>query len=93
MDQITYRLYQSAPLENIDLQQRLETKLNDVNSFNRHINNIKVMITYFKEKNKKSKKKYKKHKTITTILKSFHTFLLFLPQHRVLLPCLLPELF
>ena len=73
MDQKTDRLDPSAPLENIDLEQRLETKLNDVNSFNNHINNIKQMITYFKDKNNKSKKKYKKYKTITTILKSFYT--------------------
>ena len=31
----------------IHLEQRLEKKLNDVNSFNNHINNIKEMITYF----------------------------------------------
>ena len=87
MDQKTDRLYPSAPIENknIDLEQRLEKKLNDVNSFNNHINNIKEMITYFKDKNKKSntyfkdennksKKKYKKYKTITTILKSYDTF-------------------
>ena len=51
MDQKCDRLYPSAPLENIDLGQRLEKKLNDVNSFNNHINNIKEMITYFKDKN------------------------------------------
>ena len=57
MDQKTDRLYPSAPLENFDLEQRLEKKLNDVNTFNNHINNIKEMITYFKDKNNKSKKK------------------------------------
>ena len=76
MDQKCDRLYPSAPLENIDLEQRLEKKLNDVNSFNNHINNIKEMITYFKDKNNKSKKKYKKYRTITTILKSFDTFVI-----------------
>ena len=78
MDQKTGRIYPSAAFENrnIDLEQRLENKLNDVNSFNKHINNIKEMITYFKDKNKKSKKKYKKHKTLTTILKSFDTFVI-----------------
>ena len=76
MDQKTDRLYPSAPLENIDLEQRLEKNLNDVNSFNIHINNIKEMNTYFKDKNNKSKKKYKKYKTITTILKSFDTFVI-----------------
>ena len=57
MDQKTDRLYPSAPLENTALEQRLEKKLNDVNKFINHINNIKEMITYFKDKNNKSKKK------------------------------------
>ena len=40
------KLYPSAPLlENIDLEKRLEKKINDVNSFNNHISNIKEMIT------------------------------------------------
>ena len=76
MDQKTDRLYPSAPLENIDLEERLEKKINDVNSFNNHINNIKETITYFKDKNNKSKKKYKKIKTMTTILKSFDTIVI-----------------
>ena len=76
MDQKCDRLYPSAPLENIDLEQRLEKKLNEVNRFNNHINNIKEMITYFKDKNIKSKRKYKKYKTITTILKPFDTFVI-----------------
>ena len=60
MDQkCTVRIYPSEPLENIDLEQRLEKKLNDVNSFNNHISNIREMVTYFKYKNNKSKKKYK----------------------------------
>ena len=50
MDQKCDRLYPSASLENIDLEQRLEKKLKDVNSFNNSINNIKEMITYFKDK-------------------------------------------
>ena len=50
--------------------------MNDVNSFNNHINNIKEMITYFKEKNI-FKKKYKEYKTLTTVLKSFDTFVRF----------------
>ena len=71
MDQKTDKLYPSAPLlENIDLEKRLETKINDVNSFNNHINNIKEMITYFKDKNHKSKKRYKNYKTLNTILES-----------------------
>ena len=71
MDQKTDRLYPSAPLlENIDLEKRLEKKINDVNSFNNHINNIKELITYFKDKNHKSKKKYKNYKTLNTLLES-----------------------
>ena len=59
MEQKCGRLYPSAPLENTneDLEQRLEKKLYDVNSFNNHINNINEMITYFKDKNHKSKKR------------------------------------
>ena len=78
MDQKTDRLYPSAPFENknFDLQQSLEKKINDVNSFNNHINNIKEMTNYFKDKNNKSKKKIKIYKTITTILKSFDTFVI-----------------
>ena len=71
METKTERLYPSAPLiENIDLEKRLEKKINDVNSFKNHVNNIKEMITYFKDKNHKSKKKYKKYKTLNTILES-----------------------
>ena len=70
MDQKCDRLHPTAPLENIDLEQRLEKKLNDVNSFNNRINNIKEMITYFKDKSNNSKKKYKNYKTLNTILES-----------------------
>ena len=71
METKTDKLYPSAPLlENIDLEKRLEKKINEVNSFNNHINNIKEMITYFKDKNNKSKKKYKNYKTLNTILES-----------------------
>ena len=76
MDQKCDRVYPSAPLENIGLEQRLEKKINDGNCFNNSIINIKKMITYFKDKNKKSKKIYKKYKRITTILKSFDTFVI-----------------
>ena len=70
METKTERLYPTAPLlENIDLEQRLEKKINDVNSFNNHINNIKEMITYFKDKNNKSKKRYQIYKTLNTISK------------------------
>ena len=71
MEQKTEKLYPTAPLlENIDLEKRLEKKINDVNSFNNHINNIKEMITYFKDKNSKSKKKYKNYKTLNTVFES-----------------------
>ena len=71
MEQKCDKLYPSAPLlENIDLEKRLEKKINDVNSFNNHANNIKEMITYFKDKNHKSKKRYKNYKTLNTILES-----------------------
>ena len=71
MEQKCNKLYPSAPLlENIDLEKRLEKKINDVNSFNNHINNIKEMITYFKDKNNKSKKRYKNYKSLNTILQS-----------------------
>ena len=71
MEAKTDKLYPSAPLlENIDLEKRLEKKINDVNSFNNHVKNIKEMITYFKDKNHKSKKKYKNYNTQNTILES-----------------------
>ena len=65
------KLYPSAPLlESIDLEKRLKKRINDVNSFNNHISNIKEMITYFKDKNNKSKKRYKNYKTLNTIIES-----------------------
>ena len=71
MDQKCDKLYPNAPLlENIDLEKRLEKKINDVNSFNDHISNIKEMINYFKDKNHKSKKIYKNYKTLNTVLES-----------------------
>ena len=77
MEQKTDRLYPSAPLiENIDLEKRLEKKINDVYSFNNHVNNIKEMKTYFKDKNHKSKKKYKNYKTLNTILESLDSIVI-----------------
>ena len=71
MEQKCDKLYPTAPLlENIDLEKRLEKKINDVNSFNNHINNIKEVITYFKDKNNKSKKRYKNYKNLNTVLES-----------------------
>ena len=58
MEPKTDRLYKSAPLEKDDLEQRLGKKLNDVNSFNNSIKNIKELITYFKDKNHESKNNY-----------------------------------
>ena len=76
MEQKTDGLNPSAPLENIDSEQRLEKKLNNVNSFNNSVKNIKQVITYFKDKKNKSRKKYEKHRTLTTILKSFDTIVI-----------------
>ena len=77
MEQKCDRFYPSAPLlENIDLEKRLEKKINDVNSFNNHINNFKEMITYFKDKNNKSKKRYKNYKTLNTILESVDSIII-----------------
>ena len=78
MEQKCDRLYPSAPFENknIDLEQRLEKKINDVNSFNNHINNIKEMITYFKDKNHKSKKRYKKYKNLSIVSESVDTIII-----------------
>ena len=77
MEQKCDKLYPSAPLlENIDLEKQLEKKKNDVNSFNNHINNIKEMITYFKDRNNKSKKRYKKYKTLNTILESLDSIVI-----------------
>ena len=71
MDQKCDKLYPNAPLlENIDLEKRLEKKINDINSFNNHISYIKEMITYFKDTNNKSKKRYKNYKTLNTVLES-----------------------
>ena len=72
------KLYPSAPLlENIDLEKRLEKRINDINSFNNHISNIKEMITYFKDKNNKSKKRYKNYKTLNTILETVDSIVIF----------------
>ena len=52
----TLKIHPSAPLENDDLQQRLEKKLNVVNSFKNHINKIKKMMTYFTDKKTNQKR-------------------------------------
>ena len=77
MEQKCDKLYPSEPLlENIDLEKRLEKKINDVNSLNNHVNNIKGMITYFKDKTNKSKKRYKNYKTLNTVLESVDTIVI-----------------
>ena len=52
--QIDYTQAHHLKIKKIDLEQRLEEKINDVNN---HIINIKEKITYRKDKNNKSKKK------------------------------------
>ena len=77
MEQNCDKLYPTAPLlENIDLEKRLEKKINDVNSFNNHINNIREKIKYFKDKNNKSKKRYKNYKNINTVLESVDSIII-----------------
>ena len=61
-------MYPTAPLENIDLEERLEKKINNVNSFKNHINNIKEMSQNFKDKRNKSEKRIKNYKTLNTVL-------------------------
>ena len=51
-------------------RREIRKKIDDVNSFNISINNIKETIVYFKNKTQKSKKKYKNCKTLNTILES-----------------------
>ena len=72
METKTERLYPSLPKENrkIDLEQRLEKNLHNVNSFNNLIKDTKEMITYFKVKNQKLRTRHKKYKTLTSILAS-----------------------
>ena len=77
MEAKTDKLYPSAPLlENIDLEKRLEKKINDVNSFNNHINNIKEMITFFKDKNNESKKRYENYESLNTVLESIDSIVI-----------------
>ena len=71
MDQKTHRLYPRAPLEKIDLEQRLEKKLNHVNSLINHINNIlKKRLPPSKMKTTNQKKKNKNYKSLNTVLES-----------------------
>ena len=70
MEAKTERLSPPAHLEKNDLEQRLEKKLKDVKSFNNSTNNLKEMITYFKDENNQSKKRYKNYKPLNTVLES-----------------------
>ena len=54
------KLYPSVLLENGDLEQRLDFKLNDVKKLDKSNENIQEKIIYFKDKNHKSKQKMKK---------------------------------
>ena len=78
MDQKCDRLNPSAPLENKndDLDQRLENKVNYVPSFNNHVNNIKEINTYFKNKNHKTKKRSKNYKTLNTVSESVDSIII-----------------
>ena len=78
MEQKCDRLSPSAALENKndDLEQRIEKRLSVVNSFNNSINNIREMITYFKDKNNKSKKRYKNYKTLNMVLQSVDSIII-----------------
>ena len=58
-------------------EERLEKKLNGVNSFFHSIINIKEKITYFKGKNYKSKTKFERFKTLTVILRSVDGIVIF----------------
>ena len=70
----TLKLKPTSPLEHNDVQQRLEKKLNVVNSLQNLFHFTKEMIPAFKDKSHKSKKKKKKSEMLTTILKSIDTF-------------------
>ena len=77
MEQKCDKLYPTAPsLENSDLEKQLEKKIDDVNSFDNHISNIKEMITYFKDKTHKTKKRYKNYKTLNTVLESVDSIII-----------------
>ena len=57
-----------------NLEQRLEKKLNEVNSFRKSLKNFKGTTTYFEGKNLKSERKYKVLKTLTSLLESVDIF-------------------
>ena len=59
-----------------DLEQRLEKKSNNVNSFNNLLNNNKEMVTYFKDKNHNSKTRCENNKILNTLLQSIDTIVI-----------------
>ena len=63
-------------VSNQNFQERLEKRLNDVNSFINSVNNIREKITFLKDQNRKPKKNFKKQKMLAAILKSIDTFVL-----------------
>ena len=54
MQQKTPKFHPSAPLEDNEWEQKLESKLNDVKCLLNSIINIKELITYLKDKSHKS---------------------------------------
>ena len=70
------QLYLGAPFKNFDLEQRLERKLNDVNSIKNSNKNIKELIIHLKDKNNRSKNNKKNYKMLTTILKTIETIVI-----------------
>ena len=73
MTKHTIKSYPSAALENNGLEQRLEKKINEVNSFDNSITDINEKPTYYKEKDHKSATKNEKHRTLTSIIDSVDT--------------------
>ena len=69
MEQRTERLNPSARSmkPDQDLEQTLQKEMNLFNSFINHMNSIKEVITYFKDKNHKPKKRYERFRTLNTI--------------------------
>ena len=59
MEQKTPRLYPPAPLGNIDIEHRLEKKLDYIKCFYKSMNKIKEKSTWFNDKNQKSARKTK----------------------------------
>ena len=69
----TLKFYSSEHLQVNDLEEKVEKKMNDVNSFLNSIRNMKEINTYFKQKDHKPKKKYKNDETFNPLLESIVT--------------------